>query len=410
MIRSLRLKLTLLYLVSFLLFYGLGGAAGLAVFYSGLSVILDEEIADLRSQIVPVMEFKDELPSLKNWAGKMKQAQLDFPAGVQIFDTDRRLLETYGLTGNSLARGEFVVSNAGQQSRLRSTYETLKKDGKQRGYLQIQMETCTRDDAVKQCALAMLLILPFLLIAVALAGYFFSGQAIKPVEKSIKVLQTFVADAGHEFITPVTVVEASLQTLEATLRDRGLGTEILSIIARASSRMKELASDLIFLAKFEDPSSKMSMEVLSVEAFVEPALKHVMEIARSKGVELTCSSIPDLHVNGSLPALQMMVSNLVSNAIKFTEPGGKVQVGVSQEGHRIAIAVEDTGIGIPESCLEQIFDRFYRVDKSRSRSQGGSGLGLAIVKAILEAHKAQIDVQSTPGKGSKFTVRMQRTA
>lgn len=410
MIQCLRLKLTFLFLVSFLLIYGLGGAAGLAVFYSGLSALLDEEIADLSSEIFPAIEFKSNTPSLKNWASNAIQEHLSFPAGIQIFNQKKQLLESYGLSGKSLLKGEFSILNKGQPETLRSSYEQLKNDGKLAGYLQIQVETDTRDDALKQCGLAMLLILPFLAVAVAFTGYFFSGLAIKPVEKSIKVLQTFVADAGHEFITPVSVVEASIQTLEETLKDHGIGLEILSIITRASARMKELASNLIFLAKLDNPAAEMRMEAININEIIEPALEEVLEIARSKGIELNCSNIPDLNVHGSLDALKIMVSNLVSNAIKFTEAGGKVQVTVAQEGHRVSISVEDTGIGIPQASIEHIFDRFYRVDQSRSRAAGGSGLGLAIVKAILDVHKAQIDVQSTLGKGSKFTVRIQRVA
>ena len=259
MIQSLRLKLTILYLVSFLLIYGLGGGAGLAVFYNGLTAALDEEIADLSSEIMPAIDFKYGIPSLKNWASTAMQQHLAFPAGIQIFDSKKLLLETYGVSGNSLLKGEIVVTNKGLPYRLRSRFEPLKVDKKTAGYLQIQIETDTRDDALKQCALAILLILPFLSLAVALAGYFFSGQAIKPVEKSIKVLKTFVADAGHEFITPVTVVEASIQTLEETLKDNGISTDILSIIVRASARMKELAANLIFLAKFDNPAPEMRM-------------------------------------------------------------------------------------------------------------------------------------------------------
>ena len=172
--------------------------------------------------------------------------------------------------------------------------------------------------------------------------------------------------------------------------------------------MKELAANLIFLAKFDNPAPEMRMETVSVDEFVEPALEEAMAIAGARAIKLSLSEIPDVNVHGSLHALKIMVSNLLSNAIKFTEPGGQVHVAVSQEGTRVAITVEDTGIGIPAANIEQIFDRFYRVDQSRSRTAGGSGLGLAIVKAILDLHKAHIDVQSTPGKGSKFTVRMQR--
>lgn len=172
--------------------------------------------------------------------------------------------------------------------------------------------------------------------------------------------------------------------------------------------MKELASDLIYLAKIDNPAAELPQEPINISDVTEPAIEEAIEIAKSKGVELSCSKVPDLNVQGNLHALKIMLSNLLSNAIKYTESGGKVTLGVTSEGNKIYITVEDTGIGIPQEKLDHIFDRFYRVDQSRSRHAGGSGLGLAIVKAILDIHKAEIDVQSNVGKGSKFTVKMHR--
>lgn len=410
MIQSLRRKLTLLFLGLFLLIYFLGGAAGLVVFYSGLSTALDEEISDLSSEIIPAIEFQDGKPSLKAWARAAAQEKLAFPAGIQIFSTDKRLVESYGLSGKTLLKGEFSISSERQNIDLRSNYEELKFNRKSAGFLQIQMSTEARDDAVKQYGLAMILILPFLSILVALAGYFFSGLAIKPVEKSIQVLKTFVADAGHEFITPVTVVEASIQTLEEILTEEGFGQDVLTIIKRASATMKELASDLIFLAKIDNPGADLPKEKLSIQEFIHPAVEELTEIARAKKIQLRCLDLPNLCVYGNLHSLKIMVSNLVSNAIKYTESGGQVIISAVQEGSKVCISVVDSGIGIPQENIEQIFDRFYRVDQSRSRSAGGSGLGLAIVKAILDLHRAEIDVQSTLGKGTEFNVRMQRAS
>ena len=130
MIHSLRLKLTFLFLVSFLLIYGLGGGAGLAVFYAGLSTVLDEEIADLSSEIIPAIEFKNNSPSLKNWANMAAQEHSSFPAGIQLFDHRKQLLESYGLSGKSLLKGEFSITNKGQPTTLRSSYEQLKSEGK----------------------------------------------------------------------------------------------------------------------------------------------------------------------------------------------------------------------------------------------------------------------------------------
>ncbi|MBX9687647.1 MAG: HAMP domain-containing histidine kinase [Candidatus Obscuribacterales bacterium] len=410
MIQSLRLKLTFLFVVLFLLIYGMGGSAALLVFYSGLSKALDEEIEDLLFEILPAVEFQQKGPSLTNWALAAKEEHLTIPAGIQIFDKNGKLVESYGLTGNtSLREGEFSVISKGEKDSRRSNFEELRTENKLVGYLQIQMSTNARDNAVRQFGFTMLWIFPFLSITVALAGYFFAGLALKPVEDSILVLKTFVADAGHEFITPVTVVEASLQTLEEILKENGISLDILSIISRASNRMKELASDLIFLAKIDNPISDLPKELMSIGEIIDPAYEEVMELAKSKGIELSRSRVPEAGIRGNRHALKIMISNLLSNAIKYTDAGGKVTLSASLEGNKVAITIEDNGIGIAPEKIDRIFDRFYRVDQSRSRESGGSGgsgLGLAIVKATLELHRAEIDVQSSPGKGSKFTVRL----
>jgi signal transduction histidine kinase len=406
MIQALRKKLTLLFLGLFLLIYVLGGAAALGVFYHGLTLALDEELSDLSSEILPAIQFSTGVQSLKKWAAAAEHEHLTSPAGIQLFDPRGRLLEKYGISGEGLKKGELRFNSENRNVSLKSNYEELREEGRYLGFLQVQISTDSRDTAVQQFGLTMLLMLPILAVAVSFAGYFFSGLAIKPVEKSIKVLKTFVADAGHEFITPVTVVEASLQTLEEQLKEHNIGLEVLSMISRASQRMKDLASDLIFLAKLDNPDAQLPVEIVSLDEIVEPAMEEVQELARSKGITLSCSHVPELPIYGHRHSLQVMITNLLTNGVKYTEPGGSVKLDVGQDSNRIVLIVEDSGIGIPSDRLENIFERFYRVDESRSRAQGGSGLGLAIVKAILDRHKSEIEVQSTLGKGSKFIVRI----
>lgn len=406
MIQALRKKLTLLFLGLFILIYVLGGAAALGVFYHGLTIALDEEITDLSSEILPAIQFTNDKPSLKPWAAAAEDEHLKFPAGIQLFDPNGKLLEKYGLSGEVLQEGELTIVSDNKVVTLKSNFEELKEQGKRVGYLQIQISTEARDDAIRQFGFTMLFMLPFLGVAVSLAGYFFSGLAIKPVEKSIKVLKTFVADAGHEFITPVTVVEASIQTLEEQLKEHNIEGDVLSMISRASQRMKELASDLIFLAKLDNPDAQLPEELIGLDEVVEPAIEELSELARNRGLDLQCAKIPNLSIYGNRHSLKVMLTNLLTNAIKYTEAGGQVRIEFSSDNTRVSISVEDTGIGIPPECLENIFDRFFRVDESRSRAQGGSGLGLAIVKAILERHKSEIEVHSTIGKGTKFTVRI----
>lgn len=405
MLKSLRRKLTLWFIGLFLVIYGVGGATAIVVFESGLSAAIDDEIEALASEIMPSISIMDDKASLKKWAASAEH--LKMPASIQLFDNNKKLTESYGPAGTDvLARGPVLTQLKDKTISLRSNYEKLTNDNKIIGYLQIQISTGHRDSAIQQFISTMLILSPFLVIAVGLTGYLFSKQAVEPVAKTMDVLKRFVADAGHEFNTPVSIIEASVQTLEESLKERNMSTEILDIIARASSSMKELAADLILLARIDSPEMELPKEIISVDEFVKPAVEEMIELAKTREIILDCSVIPESNILGNEHSLKILISNILSNALKYTDSGGRIKVTVEKIENNVLISIEDTGIGIPEKNIEHIFDRFYRVDKSRSRMAGGSGLGLSIVKAIVEVHGGSIKVESIPGQGSTFIVSL----
>jgi len=407
MLASLRKRLTWWFVCLSMLLYTLGSAFALVVFDRGLTNSLDGELRGLYVEIRPSIEFKNGTPTLAAWAKHLVQERLSLPATIQLFDRRARLVEQYGPEGvPRLGRGTLSEQVGGAAVTVRSYYWQLEEGGRVFGTLQIQVPTRLRDDAMREYGLALMIIAPLLAAGLGVCGYFFSGKAVQPVEQSVQLLRRFVADAGHELNTPITVIEASVETLTDTFEEKRIPTDVLEVIARASARMKDLAANLMLLARMESPELMTPRVALSVREVVEPVVEDFVELARGKHIELNLSAIPPLMLNGHRESLRRMLSNLLDNALRYTDPGGSVTVGVGGEDTDVVITVEDTGIGIPRESLSHVFDRFYRVDKSRSRSQGGSGLGLSIVRAIVDAHKGAIVAESEPGKGTKFVVTL----
>jgi len=405
MLKSLHAGLTAWYVGLTMILYALGSMCAMVVFASGLTSSLIEGLKESLVEIRPSIEFSDGHPTLVRWAQAARTAKLNLSSSVQIFDLQHRILEEYGPQGiPELAAGHISSGSGPNAQSLSSRYEAVDEHGVPRGFLQVQVSTKHRDEAVRHFGFTLLVIAPFLAVGVGVAGYLFAGKAVKPTEESLDLLRRFVADAGHEFNTPITIIEASLQTLRELLSEKSVEREVVDIIERASERMKNLSANLILLAKMETPQAAFPKVPIALREVIEPLVEEFEELARSKEITLAFEPVPPLTVVGHANSLRRMFSNLLNNAIRYTEPGGTVRLAARAQDSEVIVSVEDTGIGIPPESMPRIFDRFYRVDKSRSRSAGGSGLGLSIVKAVVDSHQGTIKAESKVGQGSKFTV------
>jgi two-component system phosphate regulon sensor histidine kinase PhoR len=229
------------------------------------------------------------------------------------------------------------------------------------------------------------------------------------VEETMELLRQFVADAAHEINTPIAVIEASVQTLEATIEENQLGSNVLAIISRASGRMRALGQSLIVLSRLESSEYQTPLEPLNLEAVLNPVVAECDQLAKLKKITLVLETVPEARVLGDAQSLERMILNLIANSVRYTDEGGQVKVICQVLPDTVKIIVQDDGIGIPAESLPHVFQRFYRVDKSRSRELGGFGLGLAIVKAIVDRHRGEIEVASELGKGTSFTVSLRRS-
>ncbi|HEV2493166.1 MAG TPA: ATP-binding protein [Terriglobia bacterium] len=230
---------------------------------------------------------------------------------------------------------------------------------------------------------------------------------ITDLERLERVRRDFVANVSHELRTPLTAIRGYAETLlEGALEDKENNRRFVEIIKAHAIRLGLIARDLLILSELESGQRPMESERVSVRAALQSALRAVEPEARAREVNVISDELEDAEIAGSRVRLEQALMNLLDNALKFNRPGGEVRVGSRQAEGYARISIGDTGIGIPSEDLARIFERFYRVDKARSREVGGTGLGLSIVKHIVERMKGTIEVESRLGKGSTFTVQL----
>jgi two-component system phosphate regulon sensor histidine kinase PhoR len=231
---------------------------------------------------------------------------------------------------------------------------------------------------------------------------------ITNLERLEQVRKDFVANVSHELRTPLAgIIGYSETLLDGALEDAQNRTQFVEIIRANAVRLGSISADLLVLSELESGNESGDQEIIAVKGVLESALLTVESEARDRNVLLKRDGMEDLWVAGSRLRLEQAVLNLLANAIKFNRPGGDVRVSVRREELGVvAISVADTGVGIPYQDLPRIFERFYRVDKARSRQVGGTGLGLSIVKHVVERMKGTVGVESQLGRGTTFTIRI----
>lgn len=242
------------------------------------------------------------------------------------------------------------------------------------------------------------------------AGAVVAFRDVTRLKKLEQMRRDFVANVSHEMKTPLTSILGSIETLQnGASEDSEASKEFLAKIDRNARSLAHLVTDLLELSRIEAGGVQFSPEPIAVADVVAEAVAAATDKAREKGLTLDVDAPPEsLRVRGDPELLIRALVNLLDNAVAYTPSGGSVSVSARAAGDRCEIVVADTGIGIPASDLERVFERFYRVDKARSRSLGGTGLGLAIVRHVAERHGGVVRVRSEEGRGSTFTLSLPR--
>jgi two-component system phosphate regulon sensor histidine kinase PhoR len=218
----------------------------------------------------------------------------------------------------------------------------------------------------------------------------------------------FVTHASHELKTPITAIRGFAEMLAEGSVPAADQQRILGIVRDHVERLERLVEDLLELARAEGDQPQLRRVPLELAPLARTALEGLEARFAERRIRAELSDLGAPRALADPGAFEQVLSNLLDNALKYTEPGGSVSVELAGEGERVRLSVRDTGIGIPEADRARIFERFYRVDKARSRALGGTGLGLAIVKHLVQAMDGEVSVESTPGIGSTFHVRLPR--
>jgi two-component system phosphate regulon sensor histidine kinase PhoR len=223
------------------------------------------------------------------------------------------------------------------------------------------------------------------------------------------IRKDFVANVSHELKTPITSIKGFVETLlEGDLTNPAQTRQFLDVIAKNTQRLDAIIDDLLSLSRLEEGSSKR--DIVFKTAYMKTILANAAELSKIKAgqkqITINVNCLDNLKVNANTLLLEQAVFNLIDNAIKYSDAGSKINVAAQEAEKELLISVQDNGCGIEEKHLPRLFERFYVVDKSRSRKLGGTGLGLAIVKHIINLHKGFVTIESVVGKGSTFTIHL----
>ncbi len=238
-------------------------------------------------------------------------------------------------------------------------------------------------------------------------------EKVKEDIESMKRLQRarseFLGNVSHELRTPIFAIQGYLETLlGGAINDDKVNKYFLEKANQHTVSLNNLLNDLIDISMIESGEMRMSFRYFKINDYMKNFVNETAHFANEKNLELIYHPVDErLQLFGDKDRLRQVMSNLVQNALKYTEKG-KIEVFVEEEEKSGKITVKDTGIGIPREDLSRIFERFYRVDKARSRAEGGTGLGLAIVKHIVEAHGSKVEVKSKVGEGTEFSFRLKK--
>ena len=249
------------------------------------------------------------------------------------------------------------------------------------------------------------------LIVAALFSYFMAGRAIIPLKEAYEKQRQFAADASHELRTPLAVVMASadLLLMDQTIKSPFL-KQVIEDVKSEVQKMSKLVSDLLMVARSDNNAIKVTIKKFDLGEMLNQNIRMMTPLAEKKSIKLSGENIQKVEMQADEQKIKQLILILVDNAIKYTPEGGDVTVGIeSIDDSKVTFFVQDSGIGIAKEDQDKVFERFYRVDKARSREIGGNGLGLSIASEIVRLHEGKISVESELGQGTKFIVEMKIT-
>lgn len=231
-------------------------------------------------------------------------------------------------------------------------------------------------------------------------------RMIARLDESFQYIRRFTADASHELRTPLTVLRGELEAIAQRPRLDDDARDTIGSLLEETERLSRIVESLLAISHLDAGEAQMSRVSFDLAELTGTTVEQMRLLAEDRNISLSCKADSSLTIQGDQARIKQVIVNLVDNAIKYTPDGGAVKVSVCVEKQHALLHVEDSGMGIPADAQPHLFERFYRVDKARSRQMGGTGLGLAIVKSIVTAHGGEVTVESIEGHGSRFRVEL----
>ncbi|WP_434564414.1 HAMP domain-containing sensor histidine kinase [Thermoanaerobacterium thermosaccharolyticum] len=445
----IKLKLTLWYTLFLIIIIA---TFGITIYFSVQKMTLVNEDAFLKSQTSQIISTID----VEN--GKLTTDSEPFYTNTNFYGAlysypDMRLLES-NLSKDVLNRyidlkndflGKFKTIQIGDDT-WRIYSEPVYADQKIIGIIVLAQPLNLAEIAMNNLFQLFIILIPFLIVISILGGFLLANRALRPIsymtkiareismgdlskrlnllytndevghlaqtfdmmidkiDESIKKQKQFTNDASHELRTPIAVIQGQAESMLENNHDIEEYKRTLSIIFDEARHMGKLVSNLLLLARSDSNTDKLNMESLNFSELLEGIVEELKPVAKSNNVDLCLTKNELSYIYGDQTRLTQLFYNIIDNAIKYNLPGGHINVVVENNGYYIKTSIQDTGIGIPEEHINHIFERFYRVDKARSRQSGGNGLGLSICQWIATVHGGKIDVISKEGHGSTFIV------
>lgn len=319
---------------------------------------------------------------------------------ISIFDMDGDFYESAKKTALSkeVNRGKF---------KLDSTHLAFIKVPTHGGYRITFLDITPGQAILTNLIYTFLFVALITLIAIFFISRFFANKSIQPIKDAFDKQTQFIADASHELKTPLAVINTNVDVLLQNSEDTiNTQSKWLKYIKSEVERMTKLTNDLLYLTQVNYSDIKMIYSDFSMSDAVESSILTMEAVIFENNILLNYEIEPNLTIHGNSEQIKQVVMILLDNALKYTETKGRINLTLKRDYNNIILSLTNTCKGIPEEHLDRIFDRFYRVDKSRSRNSGGYGLGLAIAKAIVEQHGGKISVKSVLNESTTFKIEL----
>ena len=422
------------------------GRRRLTLFYSLIMCVFLIALIFIAHKTLEWSIFSEQARELLDTAGNVAEAQAYFNQhpGLTLEDAgykstnDRLFFYVFNQDGrlSNFARASFhiepfildVVSNwqaqegevsvfgrkneREQMTRIMMTAKTIVNDDGSVQTVYVGKDVTAMYNGLQKSTYAMVVLGIVALLLATVLGHILSGRAMVPLREAYEKQRQFAADASHELRTPLAVVMASADLLE---NDPSITSpflkQVIADVRDEVKKMTRLVSDLLLVARSDNKALKLKLQKFDAAELLSQTARLMQPLADKKHIALDIRN-RDAHViQADEQKIKQLMLILVDNAVKYTPDGGEVHVGFEKAPQgRVRFFVQDTGIGIAKEDQRRIFDRFYRVDKARSREMGGNGLGLSIAQEIVNLHQGSIEVTSTLGKGTRFTVELRTKA